>query len=51
MPNSLRFQSQIVVAACLVVMSVFLALAVYNDTSPAQALQDNLRTYLAEPAR
>lgn len=48
MQTQLRFSHKIVMAACLVVMSVFLAFAVYNDYIQRKALQDNLRTYLAD---
>lgn len=44
----LRFSHKILMAACLVVMSVFLAFSVYNDYTQRKTLQDNLRTYLAD---
>ncbi|PCC97471.1 methyl-accepting chemotaxis protein [Halopseudomonas pelagia] len=48
MPTHLRFSHKILMAACVVVMSVFLAFAVYNDYIQRKALQDNLRTYLTD---
>lgn len=39
-----RFSHKILMAACLVVVSVFLAFAVYNDYIQRKALQDSLQT-------
>lgn len=46
MSMHLRFSHKILAAACLVVVSVFLAFAVYNDYIQRKTLQDSLQTYL-----
>lgn len=48
MPMHFRFSHKILMAACLVVVSVFLAFAVYNDYIQRKALQDSLQTYLTD---
>lgn len=48
MSMNLRFSHKILMAACLVVVSVFLAFAFYNDYIQRKTLQDSLRTYLTD---
>lgn len=47
----LSFNQKILLAACLVVMGVFLAFAVYNDQTQRRTLQDSLTTYLTDAGR
>ncbi|WP_022964637.1 methyl-accepting chemotaxis protein [Halopseudomonas pelagia] len=51
MPARLSFNQKILLAACLVVMAVFLAFSLYNDQTQRKTLQGNLDTYLTDAGR